>query len=229
MTEYSPILGSQGVQLAGGTLEGLAYPERGPRCCALELGSGGRVVRAARADKFSELAAGKGLRDGWCGFAVAPRAGDFIFSDQLVVRCAVSGAKVAVVEHDEWARAQAGRDTRTSSGVSVTSLLASRSTRTACDPAAYWRLLDRTTREFSDRVFVEQLYMIIVDRPADEHGLSSHVNRIRAGLGRRGVFDGMIGSEEFTHQVGGRFLSPFSQDFPIVPKLEQVLALSEAV
>ncbi len=229
MTEYSPILGSQDVQLSGGVLEGLAYPERGPRCCALELVSGGRVVRAARADKFSESAVGKGLRDGWCGFAVAPRAGDFIFSDQLLIRCAVSGAKVAVLEHDEWESAQAGRETKTSSGVSVMSLLASRSTRAACDPAAYWRLLDRTTREFSDRVFVEQLYLIIVDRHADEHGLSSYTTRLRAGLGRRGVFDGMIGSEEFTHKVGGRFLSPFSQDFPIVPKFEPVLVHSEAL
>ena len=186
------------------------------------------MVRATRADKFSESAAGKGLRDGWCGFAVAPRAADFIFSDQLIVRCAVSGARVAVIEHDEWALAP-GRETKTSGNVSVMSLLASRSTRTPCEPSAYWRLLDRTTRAFSDRMFVEQLYLIIVDRPADEHGLSSYTTRLKAGLGRRSVFDGMIGSDEFTDKVGGRFLSPFSQDFPIVPKFEPVLVHSEAL
>ena len=55
-----------------------------------------------------------------------------------------------------------------------------------------------TGKNYSDTDFVKQLYRALMGREADTTGLSGWVAKLSAGATREEVFDGFIGSDEFT-------------------------------
>lgn len=217
MTFYAPVSGADEIRLVGPKLTGLAYPAQGPLCCALQLVSGDIVVRVVRADKFSENALGKGLRDGWCGFEVEPVDADFIFSDVLTLCCAISLKSLFVLRYNSWALKRKAQPMALRVD-SLETLLNDASPRAACDGAAYWALLERSTKSDDNRLFLERLYLALLGRSIDGEALNFYLQLLRNGVGRQVAFNEVANSEEFASKVRGRFLSPFSGEFPVIPK-----------
>ena len=215
MSVYAAIYRTEEVRLDGRTVKGLAYPELGPLCGALQLLSGDRVIGATRADQFSLRAATKNLRDGWCAFSVKLRPADFILSDIVTLRCLKSGAMVFEVEYSsvDWGPERETLRRHTS----IEALLRPQSYGETCDARSYFALIERTTKAFDDRRFIEFVYKLLLKREVDSEALDRYLRNLLLNTERHDIFDILTSSSEYTLIEAKRFLSPYDEDFPVSP------------
>ena len=60
-----------------------------------------------------------------------------------------------------------------------------------------------TSKNYSNTAYVEQLYRAFLDRSADSTGMANWLSRLSGGQTRAQVFDGFVGSDEFTRICQG--------------------------
>jgi hypothetical protein len=100
---YAPVRRLSEVTVKNGRLSGQAYPEAGEPC-AIELVSGPHVIGAVRAERIADRKGNGSKNPEGFGFGIDLRPADFVFSDELVLRCAVSHEVLHVVHFGavEW-------------------------------------------------------------------------------------------------------------------------------
>ena len=217
MSRYAAVYRTDMVRIDGTNVSGLAYPQRGPLCCALELVSGGRIVGAFRANQFSSAAAVKGLRDGWCAFNFNLRPADFIFSDVLRLRCLSTQAAVLDVEHSSMNWRQIATPGALRRRIALETLLEGQSHGEDSEARTYYALIERTTELFDNWHFIEFLYRLLLGREPDAEALASYRPMLHSRSGRSRIFDIIASSEEFNSKNHGRFPSPYDENFPALP------------
>jgi hypothetical protein len=219
---YAAIHECKELSLDGTTLCGLAYPKTGPHCCAITLVSDGRIVGAIRADQFSMFAAESDLRDGWCAFRVVLAYEHFIFSDQLVLKCMVSGNVVHIVEFDSVRWGNDAAISPQSLPVPITDLIFPGRGSVRADLCAYHQLIERISKPLNDEQYVNFAFKFILGRDADSDGKNAYVSFIRETGDRKAMLLALWNSQEFAEKRRGYLPSPFAESFPAIPNFVPV-------
>jgi hypothetical protein len=77
--------------IPSGVLRGIATPVSGPKPCALALVAGEATIATSAAMGFSQGAAERGIRQGWCAFQIGGLHQAVALGHDVELRCIVSG------------------------------------------------------------------------------------------------------------------------------------------
>jgi hypothetical protein len=212
---YAPVEGFELLQAEGSAITGLAYPAKGPACCGIRLTSGKHFIGATRASGYSEVAASRGIRDGWCQFSIQLDQSDFIFGDKIVLSCLVTSKTLGAVAYDtfEFCGASASGNRRRSVG-SIVHGEQTKGTRSK-DIEHYMPLIERTMGELSDHDAIAFAFKFLLNREPDAEGYRSYMTEFDRGLSRGQFLQAITLSNEFKARY--YLPSPFDAAFPALP------------
>jgi hypothetical protein len=175
------------------------------------------MVGAVRADQFSRFAAESHLRDGWCAFHIELTCDHFVFSDQLVMQCAVSGNVLHNVEFGAVRWEDHAAVSPQPVQVPFGELSFRRVTSGELGIRAYQPLIDRISALLNDEQYLNFAFRFILGREPDEDGKNTYLSSIRGIGDRAALLLALLNSEEFAKNRRGQLPSPFDEEFPAVP------------
>ena len=205
---YSPVAEFQDL-LTGDTLIGFAAPAAGILPCRVDLFADDLMVGSARATRFSMDAEQAGIRHGWCGFELAGCSSAFALSDEVVLRCAISGRTLHHLQVGEIDARSGGGVARS---ISVQNLLAHvRKTDTATDVRQILPFAEAFRSRTSLREFAEASFLTVFQKHLTDEDIEAYA--LSADRPVDDILMEMTGSDAFTENARSHIPGPFHPDF----------------
>lgn len=216
------------MDMASGTIEGHAAPDRGLLPCGLRLEAGRETVSSAEATGFSDAAARSGLRLGWCGFVIGGLAQAVAMDDDVTLKCAGSGAVLS-----KWSAASltamllpAARRPLTVEGLIARSIAAG-----GCsDVRQVLPFAIGLARTRGREAFIKATYRYLLDRLPDAQAIDlPRGEEVDPGM-VEACWQAVISSDEYTSVRRWGHAGPFQPSFPFpLAPLDEPDARSEPV
>jgi hypothetical protein len=211
---YEPVYRMENFSFEDGWMRGWAYPQTGSRCCALGLYNDAALIFALRCDRFSQEAADRGIRDGWCAFELRVGPELFVQSDRATIRCLRSGVELGAVERgSQWPASHSAR--KLEHGTVEKLMAGDEHGIFAIEP--YLPVIERLAIHLSDENLGAFLFRFLLRRTPDEEGLAIYTRQLRAGVPCMNIMDELMNSDEYKKLKNVPFPNVFSEDFRELP------------
>lgn len=194
------------------TVSGFAAPKSGPAPCLVKLSSDDTSIVFGRASRFDALAAGRGLRQGWCGFDLSGLRQAFAIGDDVRLSCGVSGETLAQLTLAPTLFQAAPAAPQTLSVLDITRL--ARSGEMCVDVDDLVPFAAAHFRAFGERALVEATYQTLLRRWPD--GNAAGIGDVEADSLEIAVgvyLRTMVESSEFKNLWAAEIPGPFHHAF----------------